>query len=129
MTEKLLIADNEQPLRLLVRATLKDKDYEILEASDGQEALEVARRERPKLLLLDIQMPAMTGFEVCEQLKSDPTTADIVVVMLTVKSQQTDKERGKAVGADYYFTKPFSPSQLLQLVDRIMREERIHQNT
>lgn len=129
MTKKLLIADNEQPLRLLVRATLKDKNYEILEASDGQEALEVARRERPKLLLLDIQMPAMTGFEVCEQLKSDPTTADIVVVMLTVKSQQIDKERGKAVGADYYFTKPFSPSQLLQLVDRIMREERIHQNT
>jgi two-component system alkaline phosphatase synthesis response regulator PhoP len=123
MTKKILIADDEQPLRLLVRATLGDEDYEILEASDGQETLEVARRERPKLLLLDIQMPEKNGFEVCEQLKSDPATADIVVVMLTVKSQQTDKERGRAVGADYYFTKPFSPLQLLQLVDRIMRED------
>ncbi len=123
MVKKILIADDEQTLRLLVRATLEDENYEILEASDGQEALEIARREQPTLLLLDVQMPAMTGFEVCEQLKSDPATANIVVVMLTVKSQQTDKEQGKTVGADYYFTKPFRPLQLLQLVDRIMRED------
>ncbi len=123
MTRKILIADDERALRLLVSATLGDEDYEILEARDGQETLEVARREQPKILLLDIQMPVMDGFEVCKQLKSDPATADIIVVILTVKSRQTDKERGKAVGADYYFTKPFSPLQLLQLIDQIMEED------
>ncbi len=124
MTKKILIADDEQPLRLLVRATLEDESgeerYEIIEAADGNEALEMARRERPELILLDIAMPGLTGLEVCKMLKGDPATADLVIVMLTAKGQQSDREQGLAAGADDYFAKPFSPLELLQLVDRVM---------
>ena len=124
MTKKILIADDEQPLRLLVRATLEDESgeerYQIIEAADGNEALEMARKERPELTLLDIQMPGLSGLEVCKVLKSDPITSDLMIVMLTAKGQQSDRERGFAAGADDYFAKPFSPLELLQLVDRVM---------
>jgi two-component system phosphate regulon response regulator PhoB len=124
MTKKILIADDEQPLRLLVRATLEDESeegrYEIVEAVDGNEALEIARRERPELILLDIQMPGLSGLDVCKMLKNDPATSDLMIVMLTAKGQQSDRERGFAAGADDYFAKPFSPLELLQLVDRVM---------
>jgi CheY-like chemotaxis protein len=124
MTKKILIADDEQPLRLLVRATLEDESeegrYEIIEAADGNETLEIARREQPELILLDIAMPGLTGLEVCKMLKADPATSDLMIVMLTAKGQQSDRERGFAAGADDYFAKPFSPLELLQLVDRVM---------
>jgi CheY-like chemotaxis protein len=124
MTKKILIADDEQPLRLLVRATLEDESeegrYEIIEAADGNETLEIARREQPELILLDIAMPGLTGLEVCKMLKADPATSGLMVVMLTAKGQQSDRERGFAAGADDYFAKPFSPLELLQLVDRVM---------
>jgi CheY-like chemotaxis protein len=124
MTRKILIADDEEPLRLLVRATLEDESgegrYEIIEAIDGNEALEIARRERPELILLDIQMPGLSGLEVCKVLKDDPVTSDLMIVMLTARGQQSDRERGFAAGADDYFAKPFSPLELLQLVDRVM---------
>jgi len=124
MTKKILIADDERPLRLLVRATLEDESgeerYEIVEAANGNETLKVARRERPELILLDIQMPGLSGLEVCKMLKKDPATSDLMIVMLTAKGQQSDRERGLAAGADDYFAKPFSPLELLQLVDRVM---------
>ena len=124
MTKKILIADDEQPLRLLVRATLEDESgeerYEIIEAIDGNETLDLARKKRPELILLDIQMPGLSGLEVCKILKGDPATADLMIVMLTAKGQQSDRERGLAAGADDYFAKPFSPLELLQLVDRVM---------
>jgi CheY-like chemotaxis protein len=124
MIKKILIADDEEPLRLLVRATLEDESgegrYEIIEAIDGNEALEIVRKERPELTLLDIQMPGLSGLEVCKILKSDPATSDLMIVMLTAKGQQSDRERGFAAGADDYFAKPFSPLDLLQLVDRVM---------
>jgi CheY-like chemotaxis protein len=124
MIKKILIADDEEPLRLLVRATLEDESgegrYEIIEAIDGNEALEMVRKERPELTLLDIQMPGLSGLEVCKILKSDPVTSDLMIVMLTAKGQQSDRERGFAAGADDYFAKPFSPLDLLQLVDRVM---------
>lgn len=124
MTKKILIADDEEPLRLLVRATLEDESgerrYEIIEAADGHETLEVARRERPELILLDIQMPGLSGLEVCKMLKEDPATSDLMIVMLTAKGQPSDRERGLAAGANGYFAKPFSPLELLQLVDRVM---------
>jgi CheY-like chemotaxis protein len=117
---KILIAEDEDALRLLTRETLAAEDADILEATDGVEALEVARRELPRLVLLDVAMPGLTGFEVCEQLKSDPDTANIIVVMLTAHGQSSDKERAAAAGADYFMTKPFSPVQLLQLVGKIL---------
>jgi CheY-like chemotaxis protein len=124
MTKKILIVDDELPLRLLVRATLEDESeegrYEIIEAANGNEALEMARQEQPELILLDIAMPGLSGLEVCKKLKGDPATSDLMIVMLTAKGQQSDRERGFAAGADDYFAKPFSPLELLELVDRVM---------
>ncbi|HJW60529.1 MAG TPA: response regulator, partial [Actinomycetota bacterium] len=102
---KLLIADDEPAVRALVHVTLEGDEYEILEAADGVEALEVARDEAPRLVLLDIMMPRLDGLEVCRQLKADPDTSDIVVVMLTAQAQDRDRDQGLAAGADDYIQK------------------------
>lgn len=120
---KLLIADDEPAVRDLVHVTLEGDDYEILEAADGVEALEVARGEAPRLVLLDIMMPRLDGLEVCRQLKADPDTSDIVVVMLTAQAQERDRDQGLAAGADDYFTKPFSPLALLTMVERVRHHQ------
>jgi CheY-like chemotaxis protein len=116
---KLLIADDEASIRGLVRVTLEGSSFEILEAADGEEALQVARTEHPKLILLDVMMPRLDGLEVCRRLRDDPFTKDIVVVLLTAMAQDGDRERGLAAGADDYFTKPFSPLALLRKVEAV----------
>ena len=93
------------------------------EAADGVEALEKARDQSPRLVLLDIMMPRLDGLEVCRQLKADPDTSDIVVVMLTAQAQERDRDQGLAAGADDYFTKPFSPLALLNMVERVRHNQ------
>lgn len=119
----LLIADDESGIRSLVKMTLQRKQYEILEASDGEEALALARKHHPELVLLDVMMPGLTGFEVCRALKDDPATSSATVVMLTAKAQDSDRAEGLAAGADDYFTKPFSPIALLRKIDDVYGEE------
>jgi DNA-binding response OmpR family regulator len=116
---KLLIADDETGIRSLVKMTLARDQYEIFEATDGTEALALARQHHPELVLLDVMMPGLTGFEVCRALKDDPTTAQATVVMLSAKAQEADREQGLASGADDYFTKPFSPIALLRKIDEV----------
>ena len=118
--QTVLIADDEEALRLLVHETLADDTITILEAGDGYEALDIARTKRPDVMLLDVAMPGMTGFEVCRTLKSDPTTATITIIMLTAHGQSSDRQRAEAAGADHFIVKPFSPIQLLRLVDRVL---------
>jgi CheY-like chemotaxis protein len=118
--KKLLIADDQDGIRSLVRMTLENDAYEILEAADGNGALELARQHLPDLILLDVMMPGQSGFDVCRALKSDPTTAEIRIVLLTASAQDNDFMEGKTVGADEYLTKPFSPVALLELVDLFM---------
>jgi len=119
--KKILLADDEPAVRRLVTATLADESrYQILEASDGAEALRLARAERPAIILLDVNMPELDGIEVCRALKSDPSTAGIVIEMLTAMAQTADRERGMAVGADSFFTKPFSPLALLEKVEEVL---------
>jgi len=120
---KLLIADDEPSVRSLVHVTLEGDEHTIFEASDGVEALEVARSEHPNLVLLDIMMPKLDGLAVCRAIKSDPATSGTVVVMLTAQAQDRDRDQGLAAGADDYFTKPFSPLALLNMVERV-REAR-----
>lgn len=119
---KLLIADDEPSLRMLVRTTLEDPRYDIIEAADGVEALELARRELPRVALLDVMMPGMTGIEVCRLLKSSPETRQIVVIILSARAQAADRESGLAAGADIYLTKPFRPLQLLTLVTSFLEQ-------
>jgi DNA-binding response OmpR family regulator len=115
----LLIAEDEEGIRALVKMTLARNEYEILEAVDGDEALALAREHRPELILLDVTMPGLTGFEVCRALKDDPITAQATVVMLSARTQEADREQGMASGADDYFTKPFSPIALLRKIDEV----------
>ncbi len=111
--KKVLIVDDESHIVELVRVCLEDTDYDIIEAYDGQEALDKARSEKPDLILLDIMLPKMDGYEVCKNLKTDDSTKSIPVVMLTAKGQEVDKVKGFQSGADSYMTKPFSPLRLL----------------
>ncbi len=118
---KLLIADDEPAVRALVHATLEGDDYQIIEAGDGVEALELVRAESPSLVLLDVMMPRLNGLDVCRSIKSDPSTSGTMVVMLTAQARQRDRDRGLEAGADVYFTKPFSPLALLDLVEQVRR--------
>jgi len=120
---KILIADDEPSLRLLVKATLNaNKSFELIEASDGNETLSKAKEELPDILLLDVMMPHLSGFEVCERLKNDPKTKKIIIIMLTAKGQQADKDWAISVGTDYFLTKPFSPMELFNLIEKILKE-------
>ena len=121
---KLLIADDEDGIRSLVRMTLESDAYDILEASDGDEALMMALEHQPELVLLDASMPGLSGFEVCRALKERPSTSGITVIMLTALAQESDRAKGEAAGADDYFTKPFSPVALLRKVDQVFSQER-----
>lgn len=116
---KLLIADDEAGVRSLVKMTLESEAYEILEASDGLEALALVEKHRPHLVLLDVSMPGMSGFEVCRSIRADPGLKEVRVIMLTALAQETDIAEGKAAGADDYFTKPFSPVALIRKVEEV----------
>ena len=119
--KKILVVDDQPEVRELVSVTLEVGPYQILAASSGEEALAVARQELPQLMLLDVMMPAgPDGLEVCRQLKSDPATASITIVMLTSKGQDWDREAGFEAGANDYFVKPFSPLELIQKVEEVL---------
>ncbi|HMB34108.1 MAG TPA: response regulator [Methylomirabilota bacterium] len=120
----ILIVDDEPPILDLVRFTLEDADVRVVEASAGAEALLVARREKPDLILLDVQMPKLTGLEVCRQLRREEAFAQTPIVMLTAATQEADRIRGREAGADEYLTKPFSPLALLALVEALVPETR-----
>jgi two-component system phosphate regulon response regulator PhoB len=112
----ILLADDEKPLRILVHTTLDGPEFRIIEASDGQEALDLTRRERPDLLVLDWMMPVLTGIEVARRLRQDPATAGIPIIMLTAKGQEADRQAASAAGVSTYLVKPFSPLELLDKV-------------
>lgn len=116
---KILLVDDDLSLRRLVRLTL-GPDYEILEANDGEEAVTIARRERPDLVFMDIRMPRLSGYEACRRIKESPETAHTKVVMLTANSRDEDRAQGEAVGADGYMTKPYSPLALLATVEELV---------
>ena len=119
---KILIVDDQPEVRELVDVTLRIGEYTIWQAANGDQALTVAHAKHPDLILLDVMMPnsSIDGFEVCRRLKSDPATQNIYVVMLTARGQDTDLEMGRQVGADDYFTKPFSPLQLMNKVEELL---------
>lgn len=124
MRKKILVADDEELIRQLVSATLRDdRRFDLLLAADGIEALELAQKEKPDIIFLDVLMPKLDGFEVCRRLKSDPQTSAIQIIMLTALDSQADRDRGEEVGADGYFTKPFSPRALIQEVEERLAEE------
>ncbi len=118
----ILVADDEVPIVELVRFTLEDDGVQVVGAFDGVTAFELARAVRPDLALLDVQMPHLSGLEVCRRLRQAPECAHTRIVMLSAAAQAEDRARGLAAGADDYLTKPFSPLALLTLVRSLVPE-------
>ena len=117
--KKVLIVEDQSDIRELIRMTLEIEDFDIGEAENGDVGLGLARTSRPDLVLLDVMMPGtLDGFDVCQQIKSDPALKRMKVIILSAKGQDSDKQQGKQAGADGYLTKPFSPKQLLDVVSR-----------
>jgi two-component system phosphate regulon response regulator PhoB len=112
-----LIADDDPDIRELVSFKLERSGHQVVAAADGDEALAEVRATTPDLVLLDIMMPRRTGIEVCRELRDDPTTANLPVILLTAKAQEADVERGFQAGATDYIVKPFSPRELLMRVN------------
>ncbi len=120
MPKTILLADDEPNIRLLVHTTLDDPEYEILEAEDGRSALDLARRHKPQLIVLDWVMPGLTGIEVATELRKHPATSSIPIIMLTCKGQPGDIAAGQAAGVNIYLVKPFSPMELLDRVQEAL---------
>jgi CheY-like chemotaxis protein len=120
MTRGVLVVDDDPFIRKLVATTLEDvAEFVLHEAADGLEALEVAQRERPTLVFLDVDMPRLDGIDTCRRLREDPATSDATIVMLTAVHGDNVERRAEDAGADLFLTKPFSPLDLLRLVDRL----------
>jgi len=123
MSKTIMIVDDEPHIRLLLEQTLDQLDehgVEILTATNGGDGLRMIRDERPALVLLDVMMPVMNGFEVCKAVKSDPALRSTYIVMLTAKGQELDRATGAEVGADLYLTKPFDPDDVLARVAKAL---------
>ncbi len=120
MAKKILAVDDERHILRLVQINLEKAGYEVITANNGREAVEKVRAEHPDLVVMDVMMPEMTGFEALQALKEDPATSSIPVVMLTAKAQDADVFHGWQSGADLYLTKPFNPLELLTFVKRIL---------
>ena len=120
--KRVLIVEDQTDIRKLIRMTLEFEDYIIHEACDGASGLNLARSERPDIMLLDVMMPGeMDGLQVCQALKKDPATRDIKVVLLTARGQARDREAGQLSGANEYLVKPFSPLQLIDTIEALLQ--------
>ncbi len=117
------IIDDEPNIRETATFILELEGYDVVTACNGEEALGLLRKERPKIVLLDVMMPKKNGYEVCAELKADPELKDIFVVMLTAKGQKMDKQKAMEVGADHYMTKPFDDEEILQILDRLFQDQ------
>jgi CheY-like chemotaxis protein len=118
-----LVCDDEPALRMLVRATLDLANYTVVEARDGDEAVDQIRSEHPDLILLDMMMPGRSGSDVLAELRSDPATAATPVIMLTARAQASDRAAMQLAGASHFLTKPFSPIGLAALVEDVLAHD------
>jgi two-component system phosphate regulon response regulator PhoB len=119
--ERILVVDDEPDIVALVAYHLAKTNYRVSTASNGTDALSIARQERPSLLVLDLMLPGMSGFDVLEHIRADESTRHIAVLMLTARKEEQDRIRGLSLGADDYLTKPFSPQELVLRVGAILR--------
>ena len=121
---RVLVVDDEAPIRLLCRVNLEAEGMEVLEAADGVSGVSTARSERPDVILLDVMMPGMDGWQVAEQLVEDDKTNQIPLVFLTARAELRDRARGLELGGVDYITKPFNPVELASVVDALLERVR-----
>ena len=122
MNKKILIADDEQNIVISLEFLMKREGFEVLVANDGEEAIRRIRADQPDLVLLDVMMPKKSGFEVCQEVKSDPALGAVRILMLTAKGRDTELAKGLALGADAYMTKPFSTRELVDKVRGLLEQ-------
>lgn len=125
MPGKILIVDDEVHIRMLLEQTLEEleEDFgiDILSAQNGEEGLALIKSQKPDVVFLDIMMPKLNGYEVCQRVKDDPSITDIGIVLLTAKGQEVDRRQGLELGASRYMTKPFDPDEVLKVAKELLR--------
>ena len=121
---KVLVIDDEAPIRLLCRVNLEAEKMDVVEAADGEQGLELARAENPDIVLLDVMMPGMDGWQVAERLFEDQQTSQIPLVFLTARAELRDRARGLELGGVDYITKPFNPVELASVVENLLERVR-----
>jgi two-component system, OmpR family, phosphate regulon response regulator PhoB len=119
---RVLVVDDEPDVLLLCRLNLEQRGHEVLEAPNGDAALELARERAPELIVLDLMLPGMDGYQVLQTVRADERTSGIPVLVLTAKSLQADRERSRQLGAAAFLTKPFLPDELCEMVDQVLAE-------
>ncbi|HZM14479.1 MAG TPA: response regulator [Candidatus Krumholzibacteria bacterium] len=117
---KILVVDDEVYILHILDFILGAENYDVVTATNGEQALQKVREEKPDLVILDIMMPKLDGYETCRMIKKDPATKNIPVILLTAKGREVDQKLGREVGANDYMTKPFSPSKLIERVQAIL---------
>ena len=121
MTKRILVVEDQEDSRRILRDLLTSADYEIMEAVNGEEALTAAAKQRPDLILMDIQLPIMDGYEATRRIKADPTLAHVPVIAVTSYALSGDKAKARAAGCDDFVSKPYSPRQLLAKIRQLLR--------
>jgi two-component system alkaline phosphatase synthesis response regulator PhoP len=124
---KILIVDDEDHIRELIKFNLENNGYKIIEAADGVEALKLAKKETPELILLDVMLPGMDGYDVCKEIRKNNEISNTPIIMITAKGEELDKILGLELGADDYITKPFSVRELLARTKAVLRRTRTQQ--
>lgn len=120
MAHKILVVDDEPHIVMMLEARLRKNGFEVTTAASGAEAMAQVKQDRPDLIVLDVMMPVMSGFEVCRLLKENPATKAIPVILLTAKSTERDQTLGISAGADAYVTKPYTPEELLGQIKELL---------
>jgi len=119
--KKILIIDDEEDYLNLIKTILEPQGYKVIFSTDGKEGLEKLKAEKPNLIILDINMPEVNGFQLCQQIRNNPESKHIPIIMLTVRRKEDDKVKGLELGADDYITKPFHPKELISRLKTVLR--------
>jgi two-component system, cell cycle response regulator DivK len=123
MTKRILIVEDQEDLRGVLRDLLSGSGYAVIEAVDGQDGVAKAKSERPDLILMDIQLPVLDGYEATRQIKADSTSAKTPIIAVSSFAMKGDEEKARAAGCDHYVTKPYSPLQLLRTIRGVLGEQ------
>jgi len=119
--KRILLVDDEEDLRKMLKFRLEALNYDVVEAADGEDALKKAKSIKPDLMILDLMLPKLDGFEVCKTLKSDENYKNIPIIMFTASAQEKDGELSREVGSDAHITKPFEPQELVEKIKELLK--------
>ncbi|UCD84862.1 MAG: response regulator [Deltaproteobacteria bacterium] len=120
MAKKVLVCDDDENILLAVSHIVEKEGYEVVKARDGNESIKIALAEKPRLIILDLMMPEKTGYEVCEELRKDPTTKDTYIILLTARGKPLSEHTGMVKGANEFMVKPFDPRELREKIQKIL---------